>query len=160
MHKKLHLWKQIVQGPVTALCSVPPTASISMQLLASGSADRKIQIWDPKKGSSVDPPALVQTLYRHDGTVTAICNPVGYLVTGGTDCSVHMWRISEDCLTLLYPTFEYIRVLATMPAWVTSISNAPICIQEEKDELFVSDSAANVLRIMVSMQCVLASFLL
>lgn len=137
---------------MTALCSLPPSATIPMQLLASGSADWKVHIWDPKKGSPVDRPALVQTLYRHDGTVTAICNPSGFLITGATDCSVRMWRISEDHKTLLYPSFEYIRVLATMPAWVTCITNSSGCIHEGKDDLFVSDSAANVLPIMVSMQ--------
>jgi WD40 repeat protein len=141
-----------MQGQVTALCSLLPSASIPFHLLASGSADRKVHIWDPKKGSTVDRAALVQTLYRHDGTVTAICNPNGYLITGATDYSVRMWRISEDHETLLYPSFEYIRVLATMPAWVTCITNSSGCIHEEKDGLFVSDSAANVLQIMVSMQ--------
>lgn len=48
------------KGCVTALCTLRTSSAINMPLVASGSADRTICLWDPKRGTSVEPAVLVQ----------------------------------------------------------------------------------------------------
>jgi WD40 repeat protein len=59
----------------------------------AGSTDQTIRIWDPKRGCNMpsDPSVLVQTLYRHGCTVTAVTSCSGYLISGGADGTVRLW---------------------------------------------------------------------
>ena len=139
---------------MSALCWLKPSLGARMPLLATGSADRTLRIWDPQKGTLAEPASLVQTLYRHTGTVTAIASIQGYILSGSTDCKIHLWRATAKRTALLYPTHEHVRVLATMPAWVTCMTAAPESLHDDGDnDMFVADSDANVIRIAVANGC-------
>jgi WD40 repeat protein len=143
-------WSQpdCVQGSVSALCCLQPCHDFSMPLLVSGSSDRRIHIWDPKKGNPAEPPVLIQTIHRHDGTVTALTAMENQLISGSTDRTIRVWRSAEGRCIMLYPLYEQVQVLRTMPAWVTNISDAPVTYQHDVDNsIFACDSAANIVRI-------------
>jgi hypothetical protein len=138
----------LLQGSVTALCCLHACAAISLPLVASGSADRRICLWFPSRGTYPDTATLVQTIHRHEGTVTALAAHGSMLVSGATDCTVRLWRPAQDRGALRYPQFEQVKLLHTMPSWVSSIalpqSGGP---DDAHNTFFVSDSSANALRV-------------
>lgn len=79
-----------------------------MPLLLTGSADRCIKVWDPKKGNAIEPSILVQTLYRHSGTVTALVVCGDHVISGSTDRTVRLWKVVDGCRALMYPPLEQV----------------------------------------------------
>ena len=55
-----------------------------------------------------DKPARVQTLRKHDGSVTALAAYGCHLLSGSTDCTVRLWRAAADRQALLFPHFEQV----------------------------------------------------
>lgn len=144
-----------VQGSVTALCCLHPCKEFTMPLLVSGSSDRKMHIWDPKKGNPVEPPVLVQTLHKHGGTVTALTSMDNQIISGSTDLTIRVWRSADGRAAMLYPMYEAVQVLRSMPTWIASISQAPMSFQQDIDNtIYASDGAANTLRIAPTIVCV------
>lgn len=138
----------VVQGLVSCLACLPPSTNLPMPLLLSGSADRCIKIWNPNRGNAISPSVLVQTLYRHEGTVTVLATCADHIISGSTDNTVRLWRCSENCQALLYPPFEQARILVTMPAWIVSIAVADSVAQHSSDgSLIVGDFDANIKQI-------------
>lgn len=136
------------QGSVSCLACLPPSMNLPMPLLLSGSADRCIKIWNPERGNAISPSVLVQTLFRHGGTVTALATYADHIVSGSTDNTVRLWRCSENCQALLYPPFEQVRILVTMPAWIVSIAVADSVVQHNSDgSLIIGDFEANIKQI-------------
>jgi WD40 repeat protein len=130
------------------LACLGPIGNITTPLLLSGSADRCIKVWDPRKGTIIEPPVLIQTLYRHTGTITALATYGDFVVSGGTDVSVRLWRCAEGREQLLYPVFEQTRVLAEMPAWVVGLAFSNCPAQGGMDAaLFIGAADAHVKRV-------------
>ena len=131
---------------MTALCCVPSRGTTATDLVASGSADRKIMVWAPNKGNHVSPAAHIQTLHKHEGTVTALLALDTRFLSGSTDCTVRLWAPQQRG-ALLHPSFAQVRVLQTMPAWVTSIVSCPPgATPDLAGSIFVADSEANIAR--------------
>lgn len=96
------------EGHVKAVC-IYPFAGVrsrgTLNLVASCSADSTIKIWshDPKTLHSTKP--CLQTLYGHTAAVTCIAAVHQYLVSGGADGSVLLWRPADTGL-LAVPQFQ------------------------------------------------------
>lgn len=82
-----------------------------MPLLLTGSADRCIKVWDPRKGNPIEPSILVQTLYKHTGTVTALVACGDHIVSGSVDRTVRLWKAVDGCRALMYPPLEQVKLL-------------------------------------------------
>jgi WD40 repeat protein len=100
----------LLQGAVTSLCCLRPTAHFMMPLIVTGSADRCIKLWDPRRGNPIEPSILIQTLYRHAGTVTALVSCSDQIISGSTDRTVRLWRCADGCRALMYPPLEQVRL--------------------------------------------------
>ena len=86
----------------------------------SGAADATIRVWDPRVREGEN--ACVQTVFGHEGTVTALAQVGPYLVSGSTDKSVRLWRAGDGRNATTYPWFEQLSVLGVMDGWVQSLS--------------------------------------
>lgn len=64
----------------------------------------------------------MQTVFGHEGTVTALAQVGPYLVSGSTDKTVRLWRAGEGRKAAMYPWFEEHARLGTMDGWVKSLS--------------------------------------
>ena len=82
-------------------------------LLATASADRTIKLWDVFERDLRC--RCVQTLVGHAGSVTSLSFLRGSLVTASTDGSVRVWRSAPERSLLLYPFFECVQELWSVP---------------------------------------------
>lgn len=95
-------------GPVTAIVAPKPgdgdlgTAGL---VLTSGQ-DGCMKVWDYQGRVVLAPTVLVQTLYGHSGSVTSMVTSGSYLISGGTDHTVRVWRAVAGRVALMYPWFE------------------------------------------------------
>ncbi|MEW5314577.1 MAG: hypothetical protein WDW38_006061 [Sanguina aurantia] len=111
-------------GPVTCIVAPRPgdgdlgTAGL---VLTSGQ-DGCMKVWDYQGRVVLAPAVLVQTLYGHSGSVTSVVASGGYLVSGGTDHTVRVWRAVAGRGALLYPWFELQSTVATLNGWVRGMS--------------------------------------
>lgn len=90
-------------GPVNTICVSPNNC-----LLASGSSDKSIKIWDLSRGS------CLRTLRGHQGPVsTTIFSPDGMWLASGSSEAIRIWDIrSGECLRSLYGHNGSIRLLS------------------------------------------------
>jgi WD40 repeat protein len=90
-------------GKVTGLCIYPA----SPVLVASCSADTTLKLWthEPKALHSTKP--LLQTLYGHTAAVTCVATVHSFLVSGGADGSVLLWKPADSGL-LAIPQFQLV----------------------------------------------------
>lgn len=81
------------------------------QLIASGSADKTINLWDLRTGE-------VRTLRGHRGSIRAIAfSPDGQiLVSGGNDCTIRIWQLAKGNTPLvLKGHYGFVTSLAINP---------------------------------------------
>eukprot|EP00656_Telonema_subtile_P020501 TRINITY_DN2161_c0_g1_i1.p1 TRINITY_DN2161_c0_g1~~TRINITY_DN2161_c0_g1_i1.p1 ORF type:complete len:516 (+),score=127.56 TRINITY_DN2161_c0_g1_i1:77-1624(+) len=90
-------------------------------VLATGSADRSIKIWDLTLKDQDK--ACVQTISEHDGTVLGLCSfdSERMLVSCGTDRKVKVWAPEEGRQLLLYPWFVQVCELPPFSGWVRAL---------------------------------------
>jgi WD40 repeat protein len=90
-------------GRVTDICIYPA----SPVLVASCSADTTIKLWtnEPKALHSTKP--LLQTLYGHTAAVTCVAAVHSFLVSGGADGAVLLWKPADSGL-LAVPQFQLV----------------------------------------------------
>lgn len=90
-------------GRVTGMCVYPATPV----LLASCSADTTLKLWthEPKSLHSTKP--LLQTLYGHTAAVTCVAAVHSFLVSGGADGAVLLWKPADSGL-LAIPQFQLV----------------------------------------------------
>jgi uncharacterized protein with WD repeat len=105
------------------------------RLLASGSHDKSVRLWDPTSG------ACLRTLSGHGMTVQAVAfSPDGKLLASGSwDHSIRLWDPSSDaCL----------RVIEGHSDWVTAVAFGP------EGELLASAGADRIIRLWGPQQAV------
>jgi WD40 repeat protein len=90
-------------GKVTGLCIYPA----SPVLVASCSADTTIKLWtrEPKALHSTKP--LLQTLYGHTAAATCVATAHNFLISGGADGAVLLWKPADAGL-LAIPQFQLV----------------------------------------------------
>ena len=84
-------------------------------LLASASADRTVKLWDVFGRDLAPKQRCVQTLVGHSGSVTALSFLRGSLITASTDGTLRIWRSAADRNLLLYPFFEVVQEIGSVP---------------------------------------------
>lgn len=89
-------------------------------LVVSGGADSSIRVWDPRVREGEN--ACVQTMFGHEGSVTALVQVGPYIVSGSTDKTVRLWRAGLGRKAAMYPWFEEHARLGTMDGWIQSLS--------------------------------------
>ncbi|WIA31183.1 hypothetical protein OEZ86_001188 [Tetradesmus obliquus] len=99
------------------MCVYPATPV----LLASCSADTTLKLWthEPKSLHSTKP--LLQTLYGHTAAVTCVAAVHSFLVSGGADGAVLLWKPADSGL-LAIPQFQLVAKLFSSEHWVLSLS--------------------------------------
>ena len=95
-------------------------------LVASGSADQTIRIWDATKKSMAmgqsDLDCETQCIPAHKGTVLCLAGVKHSIVSGGVDNKIRIWSVQGDRQFTMYPWFEINTQLPEMTNWVTTLS--------------------------------------
>lgn len=97
------------------------TAAVSADgsILASGSSDNKIRLWNPRTGE------LLRTLNGHSGAVKSIAmtSDGQILVSGGADTTIKIWHLdTEKVLHTLIGHSHEVRSVAVSPDGTTLLS--------------------------------------
>ena len=120
---------QVLKGHSDVVTSVAfsPTGSsplsprVTGEILASGSDDHTLQIWNPHTGERI------KTLWGHTGWVTGIAfSPDGQrLVSGSSDHTVKLWQVnSGECLHTLEGHHQRVKAVAFAPQGNTLASGS------------------------------------
>ena len=119
------------KGKISSLCR------LSIIILASGSYDRGIKIWNTEKR------VIISTLSGHTDTVSALCDTrVGQLVSGSFDKSLIIWSKLDGC-----PTYSHKQILRGHTSEITvilRISKREIISGEWNGDLMIWDIAEAV----------------
>lgn len=106
------------KGPISAICSTSKDDTNDLgccALIATGSVDMSIKLWDYQGKVTLDPTVCVQSLYGHSGTITALVIKGGYILSSSTDKTIRVWRPGPGREQLIYPWYELqVRLLKHM----------------------------------------------
>eukprot|EP00947_MAST-08B_sp_MAST-8B-sp1_P002385 g2385.t1 len=119
---------------VLVALTIPETAKVGAQLLASGSVDETIKLWSAK-GDGSD--ALIQTLSGHSSYVRAVAfSPDGKLLASGSyDWTIKLWSAKGD------GTAALIQTLSGHSNWVHAVAFSP------DGKLLASGSSDNTIKL-------------
>lgn len=90
-------------GKVTDICIYPA----SPVLVASCSADNTLKLWTPEPKALHSTKPLLQTLHGHTAAVTCVAAVHEFLVSGGADGAVLLWKPADSGL-LGIPQFQLV----------------------------------------------------
>eukprot|EP00882_Tetradesmus_deserticola_P021583 GHRQ01023365.1.p1 GENE.GHRQ01023365.1~~GHRQ01023365.1.p1 ORF type:complete len:200 (+),score=21.67 GHRQ01023365.1:191-790(+) len=119
-------------GKVTGICIYPA----SPVLVASCSADTTLKLWTPEPKALHSTKPLLQTLYGHTAAVTCVTAVHEFLVSGGTDGAVLLWKPADSGL-LAIPQFQLVvrklsraRLLRCFaPKWPVAVHHTAAMVQ-------------------------------
>lgn len=127
-------------GPIKCLIAVTRAEDASHSpLLATGSADRTIRVWDPWVREQEK--ACIQTIRGHEGSITALASHRRLLFSCSTDATVKIWQMDDGRELLMYPWYSLHETIADSKCWLSAIATHFV---GESGELYVADTEATL----------------
>lgn len=136
------------KGAITCIATTNRVLSklVSDYYIITASVDYTIKIWEYLGKLLTQPATCIQTVYGHQGAVTALVCLGDYIISGSTDATVRIWKAQEDRQSLAYPWFELHATFA-MAGWVTCMHYNRVQVYEDPGAVVAADETGSVLHI-------------